>query len=151
MIDSVIQRINLRRGFAASRAWSGFAALAALASAARAELPPSVYGQEQRQAPYALELLVRSVHTSGATIEVQAQVLEVRRQPSGSLLKPGDRIAVVYPVPPSRPQGWVGPSPLPRVEPGEHLPAWLITDPNRPAAFKPAAGGRSFGPSLERQ
>ena len=49
-------------------------------------------------------------------------------------------------LPPPRPQGWAGPSPLPLLRPGQRLPAWLAPDP---PLFRPAAGGRSFGPSLE--
>ena len=124
------------------------------ASAARAELPPWVYGQEQRQAPYLLDLLVRSVHTrrSGAEeelLEVQAQVLEVKRQPPAARLSAGAAITLRYAIPPSRPSGWVGPSPVPVLQPGERLPAWLAPDPSLPGVFLPAAGGRSFGPSLE--
>ena len=125
-----------------------------LCSVSRAELPPWVYGQEQRQAPYALELLVRSVHSTGTAaagqrLQVQAQVVEVKRQPPGARLKPGDRIMLGYALPQPRPQGWVGPSPLPQLEPGERMPAWLTLDPDRPGSYQPAAGGRSFGPSLE--
>ncbi|MEY3750507.1 MAG: hypothetical protein RLZZ631_59 [Cyanobacteriota bacterium] len=129
-------------------------ALGLLPAASRAELPPWVYGQEQRQAPYVLELLVRSVHSNATVaqpqrLEVWAQVLEVKRQPAGARLKPGDRIRLSYALPPARPQGWVGPSPLPLLEPGEHLPAWLAPDPDRSGSYQPAAGGRSFGPSME--
>jgi hypothetical protein len=120
----------------------------------RAELPPWVYGQEQRQAPYVLELLVRSVHSTGSAaqqrrLDVRAQVLEVKRQPPGSRLRPGNLITLVYELPPPRPAGWVGPSVLLAVEPGEQLPAWLAPDPSRRGVYAPAAGGRSFGPSFE--
>jgi hypothetical protein len=113
-----------------------------------------VYAQEQRQAPYALELLVRSVHRTGTVaagqqLQVVAQVLEVKRQPAGARLKLGDQILLDYALPPARPQGWVGPSPVPALEPGERVPAWLSPDRARPGRFQPAAGGRSFGPSLE--
>ncbi|MGA0022796.1 MAG: hypothetical protein ACO3GW_11540, partial [Vulcanococcus sp.] len=123
-------------------------------SVVRAELPPAVYAQEQRQAPYALELLVRSVHRTGTVaagqqLQVVAQVLEVKRQPAGARLKLGDQILLDYALPPARAQGWVGPSPVPALEPGERVPAWLSPDRARPGRFQPAAGGRSFGPSLE--
>ena len=123
-------------------------------SVVRAELPPAVYAQEQRQAPYALELLVRSVHRTGTVaagqqLQVVAQVLEVKRQPAGARLKLGDQILLDYALPPARPQGWVGPSPVPALEPGERVPAWLSPDRARPGRFQPTAGGRSFGPSLE--
>lgn len=122
----------------------------------RAELPPWVYGQEQRQAPYALELLVRSVHSkaSGAEpkqLQVQAQVLQVKRQPPGARLRAGNEISLTYALPPSRPSGWAGPAPLPELQAGERLPAWLAPDPSLPGVYLPAAGGRSFGPSMESE
>ena len=124
------------------------------APSARAELPPWVYGQEQRRAPVVLELLVRSVHTMAAGAEpkqlrAQAQVLAVKRQPAASRLRPGDAITVRYALPVSRPAGWVGPAPLPLLQAGERLSAWLAPDPALPGVYQPAAGGRSFGPSLE--
>jgi hypothetical protein len=124
--------------------------------AVRAELPPWVYGQEQRQAPYVLELLVRSVHTTAAGAEpeqlrVQAQVLEVKRQPPAARLRAGDAITLSYPLPPSRPSGWAGPAPLPVLQVGERLPAWLAPDPSLQGVFQPAAGGRSFGPAMESE
>jgi len=126
----------------------------------RAELPPCVYGQEQRQAPYVLELLVRSVHrmeagtetdTETEQVRVQAQVLMVQRQPRAARLRAGDTITVRYALPPSRPSGWVGPAPLPVLQAGERLPAWLAPDASLPGVLQPAAGGRSFGPSMERE
>ena len=141
----------MKHRFAA--AWLVLGSLAC-SSVVRAELPPAVYAQEQRQAPYALELLVRSVHRTGTVaagqqLQVVAQVLEVKRQPVGARLKLGDQILLDYALPPARPQGWVGPSPVPALEPGERVPAWLSPDRARPGRFQPAAGGRSFGPSLE--
>jgi hypothetical protein len=127
-----------------------------LSPAARAELPPWVYGQEQRDAPYALELLVRSVHATSAgaepaQLQVRAQVLEVKRQPAAARLRVGDGITLRYALPPRRPAGWVGPAPLPLLQAGERLPAWLAPDPSLPGVLQPAAGGRSFGPSLESE
>lgn len=141
----------MKHRFAA--AWLVLGSLAC-SSVVRAELPPAVYAQEQRQAPYALELLVRSVHRTGTVaagqqLQVVAQVLEVKRQPAGARLKLGDQILLDYALPPARAQGWVGPSPVPALEPGERVPAWLSPDRARPGRFQPAAGGRSFGPSLE--
>jgi len=164
--------MNLRKGLPFREGWRmsaarlpllpalGFVALGALSlagvPAVRAELPPWVYGQEQRQAPYVLELLVRSVHTLPAgsdpeQLQVRAQVLEVKRQPPAARLRAGDAISLRYALPPSRPAGWAGPAPLPVLQPGEQLPAWLVPDAALPGVFKPAAGGRSFGPSLERE
>ena len=122
----------------------------------RAELPPWVYGEGQRQEPYVLELLVRSVHTLPAgsdpeQLQVRAQVLEVKRQLPAARLRAGDVISLRYALTPSRPAGWAGPAPLPVLQPGEQLPAWLVPDAALPGVFKPAAGGRSFGPSLERE
>ena len=84
-------------------------------------------------------------------LQVRAQVLEVRRQPPAARLRAGDAISLRHALPPSRPAGWAGPAPLPVLQPGEQLPAWLVPDAALPGVFKPAAGGRSFGPSLERE
>ena len=127
--------------------------LVALPLPGRAELPPWVYGAEQRQAPLQLELRVLRVQTlpgpPQAQLELQARVLAVRRQGQGAALRPGDSIRVRYPLPPLRPSGWVGPAPLPLLRAGEQRPAWLAPDPALPGIYRPAAGGRSFGPSLE--
>ncbi len=121
----------------------------------QAELPPWVYGQEQRQAPYALELLVRSVHSKASgtepkQLQVQAQVLQVKRQPPGARLRAGDCITLRYPFPPAALQA--GPARrhcrcCKRVNACQ--PGWRRILPCR--LLQPAAGGRSFGPSLERE
>ncbi|MFM7652229.1 MAG: hypothetical protein ACKO5M_04775 [Vulcanococcus sp.] len=120
---------------------------------ARAELPPWVYGQEQRQAPLRLELEVLTVQTWPADqpdqLRVQARVLAVMRQPRGGHLRPGDRLQLRYAIPPQHPGGWVGPAPLPWLKAGQRVPAWLAPDPDAPGTYRPAAGGRSFGPSME--
>ena len=120
---------------------------------ARAELPPWVYGQEQRQAPLRLELEVLTVQPWPALqpdqLLVQARVLAVLRQPRGGRLRPGDRLQLRYALPPRHPEGWVGPAPLPLLSPGQRVPAWLAPDPDAPGSVRPAAGGRSFGPSME--
>ena len=138
---------------------AGLAALV-LPAPGRAELPPWVYGQEQRQAPLRAEIQVLRVQLNpGRAVQAQVRLLTIQRQPMPPHLRPGQAIRVAYTLPPPRPQGWVGPSPLPLLRPGQRLPAWLAPDPQLPAVgaaapsdaplFRPAAGGRSFGPSLE--
>ena len=120
---------------------------------ARAELPPWVYGQEQREAPLRLELEVLTTQRWPALqpgqLLVQARVLAVVRQPRGGRLRPGDRLQLRYPLPPQHPSGWVGPAPLPLLTAGQRVPAWLTPDPAAPGVYRPAAGGRSFGPAME--
>jgi hypothetical protein len=120
---------------------------------ARAELPPWVYGQEQREAPLRLQLEVLTVQRWPALqpdqLLVQARVLSVVRQPRGGRLRPGDRLQLRYPLPPPQPSGWVGPAPLPLLTAGQKVPAWLAPDPALPGVYRPAAGGRTFGPEME--
>ena len=138
---------------------AGLAALA-LPAPVRAELPPWVYGQEQRQAPLRAEIQVLQVQLDPERqVRARLRLLAIQRQPLPARLQPGQTIVVAYTLPPARPQGWAGPSPLPLLRPGQRLPAWLAPEPQTaaPAAavasdgalFRPAAGGRSFGPSLE--
>lgn len=116
---------------------------------ARAELPPWVYAEEQRQAPLRLELQVLRAIASGDQLQVRARVLAIDRQRSPLRLRPGNTIELRFPVAPPRPRGWVGPSPIPRLAAGERVSAWLTPLPGQAGLFAPAAGGRSFGPSLE--
>lgn len=120
---------------------------------ARAELPPWVYGEEQREAPVRLELEVIRVQRWPALrpqqLLVRARVLSVLRQPRGGLLRPGVPLELHYPLPKAQPEGWVGPSPLPQLAVGQRVPAWLAPDRSAPGRYRPAAGGRSFGPSME--
>jgi hypothetical protein len=138
---------------------AGLAALV-LPAPVRAELPPWVYGQEQRQAPLRAEIQVLQVQLDPERqVRARLRLLAIQRQPLPARLQPGQTIVVAYTLPPARPQGWAGPSPLPLLRPGQRLPAWLAPEPQTaaPAAavasdgalFRPAAGGRSFGPSLE--
>ena len=139
-------------GLAAGALLQGLSWLAPL-PAARAELPPWVYGQEQREAPLRLELEVLSAQRWPALqptqLVVQARVLAVVRQPRGGSLRPGDRLQLRYALPPQRRSGWVGPALLPLLTPGQQVPAWLSPDPAAPGLYRPAAGGRSFGPVME--
>ena len=138
---------------------AGLAALA-LPAPVRAELPPWVYGQEQRQAPLRAEIQVLQVQLDPERqVRARLRLLAIQRQPLPARLRPGQTIVVAYTLPPARPQGWAGPSPLPLLRPGQRLPAWLAPEPQTAAPavaaasdgalFRPAAGGRSFGPSLE--
>jgi hypothetical protein len=129
------------------------AALLWPAASVRAELPPWVYGQEQRGAPLRLELEVVTVQRWPALrpdqLLVLARVLSVVRQPHGSHLRPGDALQLRYPLPALQPGGWAGPAPLPLLTVRQRVPAWLKPDPALSGVYRPAAGGRSFGPSLE--
>jgi hypothetical protein len=116
---------------------------------ARAELPPWVYAEEQRRAPLRLELQVLRAVARGEQLQVRGVVLAIHRQRSPLRLRPGDTIELRYPVAPPRPGGWVGPSPIPLLQAGERVSAWLTPLPGQPGLWAPAAGGRSFGPSLE--
>ncbi len=117
--------------------------------AARAELPPWVYGERQRQAPVVVDMEVRTVSRGEGDARARCRILRVRRQPGHGQLKAGQFIQVRTPLPPVRPPGWVGPSPLPVPRPGERLTAWLTPVDGVLGTFEPAAGGHSFGPSLE--
>lgn len=122
----------------------------ALPAPLRAELPPWVYGQEQRQAPLKAEVQVLRVQLDpGREVRAQLRLLTIQRQPQPPRLRPGQTIRLAYKLAPARPPGWAGPSALPLLRPGQTLPAWLSPDPAEAALFRPAAGGRAFGPSLE--
>ena len=120
---------------------------------ARAELPPWVYAEEQRAAPLKLEIAVQRVQRwpvlQPTRLLVEARVLAVLRQPRGSDLRAGASLLLSYPLPASHADGWVGPAPLPLLQPAQRLPAWLEPDPDRRGLYRPAAQGRSFGPSFE--
>lgn len=115
----------------------------------RAELAPWVYGERQRQAPVVVRLKVLQAAREGSEARVRGRVLQVWRQPSASGLKAGQTIALRYALPLERAPGWAGPSALPLPRQGQDLTAWLQPISGSPASFAPAAGGRSFGPSLE--
>jgi hypothetical protein len=118
-----------------------------LATAARAELPPTAYEAMRGKAAIVAILAIQSVQRSAARtdgtmetvrVTVRARVLSVIR---GSGLAMGATVTIHYthsrPVKP----GWVGPSPIPILEKGTRVLAWL----NRAKGFlAPAARGRSF-------
>ena len=145
--------MRARLGALALGSLLGAGAWLAPVAPARAELPPWVYGQEQREAPLRLELEVLAVQRwptlQPTQLLAQVRVLAVLRQPRAGRLRPGDRLQLRYPLPPARPSGWVGPAPLPLLTPGQRVPAWLAPDPADPGLVRPAAGGRSFGPAME--
>lgn len=114
-----------------------------------AELPPWVYGEQQRRAPLVVELRVLEAERAEGEARVRARVLRVSRQPRGTALKPGQAIRLRYGLPPEGAPVRPGPSSLPLPRAGEVLTAWLQPLNGSPDTFAPAAGGRSFGPSLE--
>jgi hypothetical protein len=118
---------------------------------ARAELPPWVYGQQQRAAPLRLTLMLEKPRRHGPWIEARARILAVIRQPSGSALQAGQRIGLRLPLPPPRQAGFVGPAPVRLPERGLRVDAWLAPLAGQPGWYQPVAGGYSFGPSLEDQ
>jgi hypothetical protein len=129
---------------------SGGALLTALGpTEASAELPPWVYGEQQRQAPVVLQMAVEKEAAHAGDLHVQARVLKVIRQPITGQIGTGQRIWLVHAVPEPRPVSMVGPAPLPVLRAGETVTAWLEPIPGTRATFAPAAGGRSFGPSME--
>jgi hypothetical protein len=117
---------------------------------ARAELPPWAYGEQQRQAPVVLRMAVEQGVNRGGDLHVQGRVLQVIRQPKSGQIKAGQRIWLVYGMPEPRPVAMVGPAPVRRLLSGEKVTAWLQPIPATRSAFSPAAGGKSFGPSMEQ-
>jgi hypothetical protein len=119
----------------------------ALAGAPRAELPPTAYEAMRAKASFVLLLRIQEVSlgaakTDGrmrtAPITVRARVESVIR---GSGLKPGDMVTLRYNHTRPLEPGWVGPAPVPILEPKTRVLAWL----NRGRRdFAPAARGRSF-------
>jgi hypothetical protein len=120
---------------------------------AQAELAPWVYGEQQRQAPLVADLLILEVTplpAAGEGIRVRGRVLAVRRQTQGGAVRPRQVLTLRLPAPPPRNQPpMVGPAPLRPPAQGSRLTAWLQPAPDRAGLWLPAAGGRSFGPSLE--
>ncbi|MFN9643566.1 MAG: hypothetical protein ACK6BG_00235 [Cyanobacteriota bacterium] len=116
---------------------------------ARAELPPWVYGDQQRRAPVVVKLRILQAERSGSEARVRGEVRRVWRQPDGLSVKAGQTIDLRYALAVERPPGWVGPSALPLPQKGEVVNAWLKPIPGTSGRFAPAAEGRSFGPSME--
>lgn len=118
--------------------------------AAQAELPPWVYGDQQRQAKVVTQLKVQDVVPVGVELRARCWVLKVLRQPPNGQLRAGQRLELRYPLPSQRQPGVVGPSPLRALSPGETITAWLNPIPGHIGQFAPAAGGRTFGPPMEQ-
>lgn len=171
-----LRRIDLagfwgRMGPRGLRIAAALTLLICFAAPARSELPPWVYGDDQRQAPVLVEIQLERSQARGPLQLLRARLLRIRRQPEDLLLRPGDLIEIAFSRPPQRPLGWAGPSPIPVLPIGRRVLAWLTplpadatitaTPTPTPTAtatatatadlrrFAPAAGGRSFGPSLE--
>jgi hypothetical protein len=77
--------------------------------AARAELPPAVYAERQRQAAVVLDLEVQRISLIGTELHIRAKVLAVVRRPRGSTLEVGQRIDLFYSHPERHPANWPGP------------------------------------------
>ena len=112
---------------------------------ARAELPPAVYAERQRQAAVVVDLEVQRISLIGTELHIRVKVLAVQRQPRGSSLEAGQRIDLFYSHPERHPASWVGPGPIPMLQRGQKIRAWLNPLANRPGGFTPAAGSHSFG------
>jgi len=122
------------------------ALLLSLSTLCHAELPPSAYEAMQKKAPEYLEIKVLQVTVGpsgkeGVTIiEATAQVVDVKRSESG--VKSNALIHIVYTIE-TRPEGFVGPSPIPVLKQGEQTIAFLQKIPDS-MDFRPAAGAMSF-------
>ncbi|MCX5952890.1 MAG: hypothetical protein NTZ40_05215 [Cyanobacteria bacterium] len=113
--------------------------------AARAELPPAVYAERQRQAAVVLDLEVQRISLIGTELHIRAKVLAVVRRPRGSTLEAGQRIDLFYSHPERHPANWPGPGAIPMLQRGQQTRAWLNPLADRPGGFAPAAGSQSFG------
>jgi hypothetical protein len=111
---------------------------------ARAELPPAVYAERQRQAAVVVDLEVQRLSLIGTELHIRATVLAVQRRPRGSSLEAGQRIDLVYSHPERHPANWPGPGPIPMLQRGQQTRAWLNPLADRPGGFTPAAGSHSF-------
>lgn len=128
----------------------GVTALLMVMPPVQAELPPFVYADQQRQAEVVVLLRVVQTLRRQKELTVQARVLEVKRQAARLPLRQGQIIRLRYDLPTWHRQGWVGPSPVPVLKEGQQVTAWLDREPAPGSSwFRPAAGGLSFGPSLE--
>ncbi len=114
---------------------------------ARAELPPTVYAERQRQALVVADLEVQRVSRNEDEVHIRAKVITVRRLAKGVDLEAGQRIDLLYTSPQKRLPGFVGPGAIPVPARGQQVRAWLNPIKDRPGGFAPAAGSQSFGAS----
>ncbi len=124
-----------------------FAALLLLAgvSAAKAELPPYVYEEMQKNSSEQLTIETLEVKSSLSGINeksysITAKVTGIAK--SKSRLHKGDTITIEYTRVIAHPPGWVGPSPIPVLEQGQSYKAYLHRDED--GKYRPSARGRSF-------
>ena len=127
-----------------------------LSGLARAELPPWAYGEQQRDAALVVDLSILKVEPDAAGFRVQGRVLALRRQrrpipPAAVPVRVGSWLLLrLPPLPLPRPgPPLAGPSPLHPPRAGQKLTAWLEPGRDGRPPWLPAAGSRSFGPSLE--
>ncbi|HEX8550694.1 MAG TPA: hypothetical protein VF681_03975 [Abditibacteriaceae bacterium] len=107
------------------------ACILAFSTPIRAELPPSVYEELQKDAPEVLEIEVATVALNSRdgedlrTISVfaTAVVKKVSRSRSGT--KVGDQISLRYLTFEVIKPGWVGPSAIAEVQKGKKYRVWL--------------------------
>ena len=111
---------------------------------ARAELPPAVYAERQRQAAVLVDLEVQRISLIGTELQIRAKVLAVQRRPRGLSLEAGQRIDLFYSHPERHSANWPGPSPIPMLQRGQQTRAWLNPINDRPGGYAPAAGSHSF-------
>ncbi len=112
----------------------------------KAELPPYIYENYQKNAPEALTILAEKVETSfismsEKSVTITAKIIRVKR--SKSKLKRGDSITIVYNSTFWRPNGWVGPSSLPVLTEKQRYKAFLRKG-EKNNYYYPAARGKSF-------
>jgi len=112
---------------------------------AHAELPPTAYIKMQQNASEQLTIEVLEVSSSlcglnEKTYTIIAKVTDISK--TTSRLDKGDTITIEYNHVIKRPDGWVGPSPVPILEPKRRYKAYLHRDEKM--LYRPSAGGKSF-------
>jgi hypothetical protein len=116
----------------------------------RAEIAPEHYARMQDDAPEYITIEAVAVRRGLALFDrtrpvtVTARVTSVSRSASG--LTAGETITISYEHFNPR-RGWVGPRPIPILQPGSRYPAYLAWD-DEDVAYRPAAMGASFEPAV---
>ncbi|MDN3919634.1 hypothetical protein [Roseateles violae] len=134
----------------------GAGLLMAVALPARAELSPMLYLCWARQAPEALQVQVLNIETEPVQGEPELiarvaslRVTAVRRSADG--LKPGAQIRIRQIESKHKPAAGApmpGPAPMPSLQQGQALSAFLEPDGQLRGFYQPAARGQSFSPYL---